>query len=283
VRGADLDSAIASVSVLVGSIRVMMRKKNERQIRSKMVEAATKLGPASLMTGQSMANDVALMTVLVGDPPRREVAVGALVCDRRYAATVRKLLPRAWCGTEITRYQPEPAAEGSGEEGTQLAVHLSCIGATALHRYTHHAKTAPAGPDNLSPPARMLVPGDSLPPALQEMLDSGNCRFHAGLRIGAMACKGAQGKSFHLSKRERLASVANAAIHTSRPSTAPEAGAPPAATFRFCELFAGIGGFRLGLAPLGGDCSFASELEPEARQVPWGACRVVASILALRD
>ena len=39
------------------------------------------------------------------------------------------------------------------------------------------------------------------------------------------------------------------------------------AVFKYCELFAGIGGFGLGLQPLGGVCVFASELEPEARQV----------------
>ena len=35
-------------------------------------------------------------TVLVGDPPHREVAVGALVCRKNQATTLRKLLPRAW-------------------------------------------------------------------------------------------------------------------------------------------------------------------------------------------
>ena len=34
-------------------------------------------------------------TVLVGDPPHREVAVGALVCRKNQATTLRKLLPRA--------------------------------------------------------------------------------------------------------------------------------------------------------------------------------------------
>ena len=36
--------------------------------------------------------------------------------------------------------------------------------------------------------------------------------------------------------------------------------------FRFIELFAGIGGFRVGLETLGGECVFASEIEPEARK-----------------
>jgi DNA (cytosine-5)-methyltransferase 1 len=35
--------------------------------------------------------------------------------------------------------------------------------------------------------------------------------------------------------------------------------------FRFAEVFAGIGGFRLGLEPLGGECVFASEIDPHAK------------------
>ena len=38
------------------------------------------------------------------------------------------------------------------------------------------------------------------------------------------------------------------------------------AKFRFVELFAGVGGFRLALDTLGGQCVFASELCLEARQ-----------------
>ena len=39
------------------------------------------------------------------------------------------------------------------------------------------------------------------------------------------------------------------------------------AAFTFIELFAGIGGFRVGLEPLGGRCVFASELDTEAGAV----------------
>ena len=37
--------------------------------------------------------------------------------------------------------------------------------------------------------------------------------------------------------------------------------------FRFVELFAGVGGFRLGMERLGGHCVFASEMDREARAV----------------
>lgn len=36
--------------------------------------------------------------------------------------------------------------------------------------------------------------------------------------------------------------------------------------FTFAELFAGIGGFRIGLEAIGGQCVFASEIDPEARK-----------------
>jgi len=53
-----------------------------------------------------------------------------------------------------------------------------------------------------------------------------------------------------------------------------ESAFPPAATtplpdgkqFAFVELFAGIGGFRLGLEPLGGVCVYVSEIDEAARQ-----------------
>ena len=38
----------------------------------------------------------------------------------------------------------------------------------------------------------------------------------------------------------------------------------PVVRFRFAELFAGIGGFRLGLEAVGGVCVFASELDISA-------------------
>ena len=41
---------------------------------------------------------------------------------------------------------------------------------------------------------------------------------------------------------------------------------PGSERFTFGEIFSGIGGFRLGLEPLGGSCLFASEIDPDAEK-----------------
>jgi DNA (cytosine-5)-methyltransferase 1 len=49
-------------------------------------------------------------------------------------------------------------------------------------------------------------------------------------------------------------------------NTAATSTSKPGA-FTFAEVFAGIGGFRLGLAPLGGQCVLASEIDPAASEI----------------
>lgn len=64
-------------------------------------------------------------------------------------------------------------------------------------------------------------------------------------------------------------------------SACPAAHAcPGAGPFRFVELFAGIGGFRVGLEALGGSCVFASELHPTAQAVYRENFRDEAALLA---
>jgi hypothetical protein len=49
---------------------------------------------------------------------------------------------------------------------------------------------------------------------------------------------------------------------TAAPSCNPGSHRP----FRYCELFAGIGGFRIALDALGGQCVFASEIDQGAAE-----------------
>eukprot|EP00756_Hemistasia_phaeocysticola_P053928 Hpha_TRINITY_DN29876_c0_g1::TRINITY_DN29876_c0_g1_i1::g.3015::m.3015/K00558/DNMT1, dcm; DNA (cytosine-5)-methyltransferase 1 len=51
-----------------------------------------------------------------------------------------------------------------------------------------------------------------------------------------------------------------------QPLPPPGRRSPPA-RFTFAELFAGIGGFRVGLEALGGECIFASEIDVAARRL----------------
>ena len=38
-------------------------------------------------------------------------------------------------------------------------------------------------------------------------------------------------------------------------------------TFKFVDLFAGIGGFHIALSDLGGECVFASEIDKDAQAI----------------
>ncbi|MDR3329632.1 MAG: DNA cytosine methyltransferase, partial [Prevotellaceae bacterium] len=39
------------------------------------------------------------------------------------------------------------------------------------------------------------------------------------------------------------------------------------AKFKFIDLFCGLGGFHVALSKLGGECVFASDIDPECRKV----------------
>lgn len=56
----------------------------------------------------------------------------------------------------------------------------------------------------------------------------------------------------------------NSAANISTPSTS---SCKPFAPFKFAELFAGVGGFRVGLEALGGECVFTSEISDPAKTI----------------
>ena len=77
-------------------------------------------------------------------------------------------------------------------------------------------------------------PCDGVPAALASLIQSGEVTWMSGLRAGA-------------------------AVATAGRGGGAAEGVEPA--FRYAELFAGIGGFRLGLDALGGRCVFSSEID----------------------
>jgi hypothetical protein len=132
---------------------------------------------------------------------------------------------------------------------------------------------------------------DHLPPQLSELaalLQSGQARWLSGLRLGDPPDEGGLGEHWHLvsadlkraaaqarqkqqqRQQEEEGKAAAAAATSAAAAAAAGGGDRPASRgrhrFRFVELFAGIGGFRVALESLGGECVFASEVGEEERQ-----------------
>eukprot|EP00873_Tetraselmis_striata_P003959 jgi/Tetstr1/424223/TSEL_000153.t1 len=161
-------------------------------------------------------------------------AAGAIAVPRRLANGVRQTLQRAqW----LKKGRNVAPLEG----GDQLAVVLNGGGAAAV-------RAALAGGCS----------GGGLPGELGALLaEGGGGRFLDGFRPGAT-----------LYKRDKApVEPANGAVAEAGQVAASLPGCEQQGAFRFVELFAGIGGFHLGLQALGGRCVFASELDPEAQRV----------------
>ena len=153
------------------------------------------------------------------------VAVGAVIAPKRHLQTLIKALDeRGW----------RKRARLMSVDTEIMAVPLAPQGARALDQ--HMA----AGNDG----------APALPGALAQLLGDGEIQWASGMRDAAAT--------------SALGAAASASIvpaqHHAALAGAPPAGAEPA--FRYAELFAGIGGFRLGLDALGGRCVFASEIDP---------------------
>mmetsp|Transcript_153662 Transcript_153662/g.492569 ORF Transcript_153662/g.492569 Transcript_153662/m.492569 type:complete len:432 (+) Transcript_153662:82-1377(+) len=66
-----------------------------------------------------------------------------------------------------------------------------------------------------------------------------------------------------LQQRKQQIEYPNHSVHPELACETVLLPSPPGDSFTFVELFAGIGGFRLGLEALGGRCVFASEILPD--------------------
>ena len=98
-----------------------------------------------------------------------------------------------------------------------------------------------------------------LPPAAAAALDDPLCASEA-LSAELMPFLTESSATYLSGVRVHDAALGRATV---LPDQSAVISSPP--PFTFAEVFAGIGGFRLGLEPLGGRCVWASEIDPLAR------------------
>ena len=169
----------------------------------------------------------------------RQLTVGALVVPASWADKVRATLASAgWLkpGRSITPYNGDVLAA----EGKRVAIHLVPVKSTIL----------------LMPARAAEAPVD-----VAALLDDPKVAWVPWLRTGSKECLGgADAAEQQMDLAEKVFEKSTKSGKTQQPDGVPR-------KFRYAELFAGIGGFRVALDALGGECVFASELEREARDV----------------
>lgn len=134
------------------------------------------------------------------------------------------------------------------------------------------ALDAPVGagaPPNGGPPLLLV----HLPTEAATALDDGNADLTAFLAsCGGEYLPGRRRPRSHRVATRRRSHASIALAKMEQPATAlgwkeTPIHTPVEQTFTFAEFFAGIGGFRLGLEPLGGRCVFANEIDPYAASI----------------
>ena len=169
----------------------------------------------------------------MSEPPASGVAVGAIIAPKCMIQTLIEVLDqKGW----------RKRARVSRVDDDTMAVALMPEGARALDR---HAQCPSIGDDD----------GAALPAKLARLLGEGGVRWASGMRVGVEGAPAAAGAAGAAADGVQYPALAGG------PTCAPR---PETAAFRFAELFAGIGGFRLGLDAIGGCCVFASEIDPFA-------------------
>eukprot|EP00962_Isochrysis_galbana_P007778 scaffold2109_cov123-Isochrysis_galbana.AAC.10 len=160
------------------------------------------------------------------------IPVGVLLCEPRHMQQVVVALDSVSWRKKSVKIQ---AIKG------QLAVAVLPAAAAALEK-----KCLAAG-SRADPSADDAQPGKRdarlVPEELRQLLLGGGVRWCPGVRNGARAA------------------LDQARAPVSGPAVSSPAGEY---SFTFAELFAGIGGFRLALESLGGQCVFSSEVEEHA-------------------
>ena len=204
----------------------------------------------------------------------REIPVGAFAVRPAAINTVRlALLKLKWMrrGVNITPYAHQGHPGESQEEDPSWAEFERAIHLTAAASAVVEAVVAtPNGVGSSSGGASSSSGSDSLPPAIAEFLANDTARWLPGMRVRSASCYGNPlsnragdqgGQGGHDQAHAQARSQAHGRM------AADDVAVAVAAPFTFIELFAGIGGFRVGLEALGGRCVFASEMDREAQHL----------------
>jgi hypothetical protein len=242
------------------------RNKKKRYKANQARAAATGAAAAAATAAAAMAacsaqetNPAAAMESLL-----MAGGLGALVVVKTQVHSVVTLLQES--GWYPARYRVPPhqrrAVQLLPAEPEMRVVPIVEPGTTVLNNWLQ--RSLDEGGESVGGPANRVESAPPvIPAALLALLSSGAAQWRPGLRLSA-------------------ANKYAPTVFASRSAHGRDIVPPPAGSglpsqlcapcrggfrFRYVELFAGIGGFRLGLDAVGGECVYASEIEPAARAV----------------